>query len=157
MSAWQTDASFRDQQRLLLKLVERVKVFSGMSAAEVGELLAHAEKNLFDANSLIVAEGNIGNYAYLIMSGEALVTKSGRDGPTELARLGPADCFGEMALIDQTTRSASVTALSPCMLVRFSASSIEANPTVAAKVYRNIARILTERLREADEQLAWRL
>ena len=94
---------------------------------------------------------------YLIIDGAARVSKHGRDGAVELARLGPADSFGEMALADQDTRSATVTALDNCVLVRISEQAINAKPEIGMKVYRNIARLLSERLRTADEQLAWRL
>jgi len=62
-----------------------------------------------------------------------------------------------MALADQENRSATVTAYSPCVLVRLSDQSISAHPEIELKVYRNISRLLSERLRQADEMLAWRL
>jgi CRP-like cAMP-binding protein len=71
--------------------------------------------------------------------------------------LEAADSFGEMALADQETRSATVTAYSRCVLVRLSDQSINADPEIGLKVYRNISRLLSERLRQADERLAWRL
>lgn len=155
---WQKEEfSFHDIQRLLFKLSERVKAFHGLSAAEIVELLSDAEKCTYLAEAPIVTEGNVGVHMYIIIEGEALVTKKGRDGDVELARLSVADSFGEMALADQAPRSATVTALSPCILVRLSEKSINAHPEIGLKVYRNMARVLTERLRDADEQLAWRL
>lgn len=148
---------FHDMQRLLFKLAERVKAFKGLTAAEISELLSKAEKCTFEAGSVIVKEGNLGAHMYVIINGEARVTKLGRDGETELARLEAADSFGEMALADQETRSATVSAYSPCILVRLSDKSIDANPEIGLKVYRNISRLLSERLRQADEMLAWRL
>ena len=149
--------SFHDIQRLLFKLTERVKVFRDLSGAEIVDLLGHAEKCLYQPGMDIVNEGNVGQHMYLIIDGEARVSKHGRDGEVELARLGPADSFGEMALADQDTRSATVTALDNCVLVRISEQAINAKPEIGMKVYRNIARLLSERLRTADEQLAWRL
>lgn len=155
MSWLKEEVSFQDQQRLLLKLADKVKVFAGMNTAEIAELLNSAEKCVFHPGAEIVSEGNVGQHMYLIINGLAKVSKHGKDGAMELARLGSADSFGEMALIDQTPRSATVTALEPCLLMRLSSLSIAINPAISSKIYLNIARILAARLREADELLVW--
>jgi len=157
MSWVKEEFSFHDMQRMLFKLSERVKAFQGLKPAEIAELLARAEKCTFAAGMDIVNEGNVGMHMYVIIDGEARVSKQGRDGDVELARLGPADSFGEMALADQEVRSATVRAIEACILVRLSDKSIDAQPEVGLKVYRNICRVMSERLRQADELLAWRL
>lgn len=149
--------TFHDLQRLLFRLAEHVKAFQGLTPAEISELLGNAEKCSFTPGSYVVKEGSIGTHMYIILNGEARVMKSGRDGEVELARLGPADSFGEMALADHEARSASVIADSDCILVRLSDTVIDAKPDVGLKVYRNIAKVVSARLRAADELLAWRL
>lgn len=149
--------SFHDTQKLLFKLAERVKAFHGLTPAEIGELLINAEKCTFEPYADIVTEGNSGVHMYIILSGSAKVTKRSRNGDLELARLGPADSFGEIALVDKETRSATVTALEPSVLVRISDKAIDSHPVAGLKVYHNICRVLAQRLRDADEQLAWRL
>jgi CRP-like cAMP-binding protein len=151
------DFNFTDMQRLLTKLADQVKVFQGLTPSELTELLSHAEKCSFDPESIIVKEGNVGTYMYVIIYGEAVVTKRGHDSDVELARLTAADSFGEMALIDQEVRSATVRALSPCILVRINDGSLARKPDIAMKFYRNMAKVLSERLRQANELLAWRL
>jgi CRP-like cAMP-binding protein len=148
---------FHDLQRLLLKLAEHVKAFHGLTPAEIETLLAHAEKCSFEDTVPIVKEGSVGNHMYVILDGVAVVTKAGREGEVELARLYSADSFGEMALADNEARSATVTALTPCVLVRLSDQVINAHPEIGMRVYRNIAGVLSARLRSADEALAWRL
>lgn len=149
--------TFHDLQRLLFKLSEHVKAFQGLTPAEISELLSRAEKCTYAAGATIVREGNIGTHMYVILDGVALVTKKGRDGEMELARLFSTDSFGEMALTDNEARCATVSAVSPCVLVRLSDQSVSARPEIAMKVYRNIARVVSERLRNADEALVWRL
>lgn len=149
--------SFTDLQRLLLRLSEHVKAFEGLTPAEISELLGNSEKCSFEPGAFIIKEGSIGTHMYIILNGEARVIKSGRDGEMELARLMPADSFGEMALADNEARSASVMADTPCVLVRINDRIIDAKPEIGLKVYRNIARVLSARLRAADEVLAWRL
>ena len=157
MSWIREEFTFHDLQRLLFKLAEHVKAFQGLTPAEISELLARAEKCSFDTNAAIVKEGSVGNHMYVILDGEATVSKKGRDGEIELARLYSADSFGEMTLADNESRSATVTALSPCTLVRISDQIMNTRPEIGMKVYRNIARVLSARLRSADEALAWRL
>ncbi len=149
--------SFHDMQRLLFRLAEHVKAFQGLTPAEISELLGHAEKCAFPPGAAIVKEGSIGNHMYVILNGEARVMKSGRDGEVELARLSAADSFGEMALADNEARSASVVADDNCILVRINDQVMNAKPEIGLKVYRNISKVLAQRLRAADEVLAWRL
>lgn len=149
--------TFHDRQRLLTRLSEHVKAFQGLSAAEIGDVLAHAEKCTFEPGMAIVKEGNIGAHMYIILDGDASVSKQGRSGSVELARLGSADSFGEMALADNEARCATVTALTPCILVRLNDQIIKSRPEIGVKIYRNISRVLSQRLRDADEALAWRL
>jgi serine/threonine-protein kinase len=149
--------TFSDLQRLLFRLSEHVKAFQGLTPAEISDLLGSSEKCTFAPGSHIVKEGNVGAHMYIILSGEARVLKSGRDGAVELARLTAADSFGEMALADNEARSASVVADTDCVLVRINDQIINARPEIGLKVYRNITKVLSARLRAADELLAWRL
>lgn len=149
--------TFSDLQRLLFKLAEHVRAFQGLTPAEISDLLGSSEKCTFAPGAYIVKEGNIGTHMYIILSGEARVMKSGREGEVELARLAPADSFGEMALADNEARSASVVADSDCVLVRINDQAINSRPDIGLKVYRNITKVLSTRLRAADELLAWRL
>ncbi len=148
---------FNEMQRLLNKLAEQVKAFHSMTTAEIAELLANAEKCTYAPGTIIVKEGGVGAYMYIIFEGEALVTKKGQDGDIELARLSAADSFGEMALADRGARSATVRAQTPCVLVRIGEPALSSKPALAMKIYRNIAKLLSERLRSADDLLAWRL
>ena len=149
--------TFSDLQRLLFRLAEHVRAFQGLTPAEISDLLGSSEKCTFVPGAYIVKEGNVGTHMYIIIDGEASVTKQGRGGAIELARLGAADSFGEMALADNEARSASVVADSDCVLVRINDQIINSRPDIGLKVYRNITKVLSARLRAADELLAWRL
>ncbi len=149
--------TFHDMQRLLFRLAEHVKAFQGLTPAEIAELLGSAEKCVFQVGTPIVREGTAGKHMYVILNGDARVIKNGASGEVELARLGSTDSFGEMALADNEARSASVIAESECVLVRLSDQVMHNRPEIGLKVYRNIARVLSARLRAADELLAWRL
>ena len=88
--------TFADLQRLLFRLSEHVRAFQGLTPAEISDLLGSSEKCSFAPGAYIVKEGNVGAHMYIILSGEARVIKEGREGAVELARLAPADSFGEI-------------------------------------------------------------
>ncbi len=123
-------------------------LFSGCSKRELA-LLEHAcdEANA-PAGAVICEEGHAGRELYLIVAGEAKVEKGGH----EVARLGPGSHFGELSLLDQQPRSATVTAITPMEVLvlpaREFASVLEQIPSMAIRLLETISL----RLREADER-----
>ncbi len=105
-----------------------------------------------DAGRVLVAQGGLGREFVLILEGSARVERDGK----AIARLGRGDFFGEMSLIDRRTRSATVTAETPVVLLvvetRYFGSLLDTVPGLQ----RSILLTLCERLRAADEALAAR-
>mmetsp|Transcript_10400 Transcript_10400/g.14506 ORF Transcript_10400/g.14506 Transcript_10400/m.14506 type:complete len:104 (-) Transcript_10400:218-529(-) len=65
-----------------------------------------------------MTQGERGDKFYIIIDGEAKVTAVSPDGnPVNLSSLGENDCFGEIALLEDTTRSATVTSSTQCTLL----------------------------------------
>src|SRR5262249_53497056 len=62
----------------------------------------------FEPGQDVFHQGELGDRVYIILSGQAEVVREDAAGAHVLARLGPGECFGEMALLNQTTRSATV-------------------------------------------------
>lgn len=153
MSHWiKENLSFHDQQRIMLRLIEHVDVFAGLTSKELQQLLECSEKCTFEPGETILREGSTGAYLYVLIEGRVGVLKSNGDGPgTELAQLTPGDSFGEMSLVDHGLRSASVVARSVCILLRLSEAECWRHAPLGAKIYRNIARILARRLRDMDQ------
>ena len=155
MGTWIKEAfTFQDLQRIMSRLIDRVPVFAELSQQELIDLLANAEKCTFGPGDAILNEGSTGHFMYVMMEGAATVAKKDRHGQSsELASLGAGDSFGEMSLVDKDPRSASVTAAADCVLIRIPEGACWKNPVVSAKIFRNISRILSRRLREADRTL----
>jgi CPA1 family monovalent cation:H+ antiporter len=86
-----------------------VPLFSGLSDRELRSLAQRAEQVAVPDATEIVTEGERGNEFFVLLSGSAKVTKRGRT----VTRLGPGDSFGELALITNTPRTASVTTTEP--------------------------------------------
>lgn len=74
----------------------------------------------FDDNEVVVKQSQPGNDFFIIVEGTAVVTQYRNEGeePVEVGRLGPSDYFGEIALILDRPRAATVTANGPLKCVK---------------------------------------
>jgi CRP-like cAMP-binding protein len=95
------------QTEEIASLLARVPLFQGISAESMSRLAAVTGELDFEAGQFIVLQGQVGTGLYVIVEGEVKVER----GSVELARLGPNDFFGELSVIDQQPRNASVQAL----------------------------------------------
>ena len=73
------------------------------------------------ANWSLIWERTPADKAYLIVDGEVSVRKGGQ----EVARLGPGDVIGEMAIVNHRLRSASVVSLTPLEVIHYTKESLE--------------------------------
>ena len=89
-----------------LDAIRRVPLFAELSDDELAQVARRFKERTFAPGETVAKEGSGGAAFYLIESGTANVTVAGR----ERAALGPGDYFGEIALIDEGARSATITA-----------------------------------------------
>lgn len=103
---------------------------------------------------LILTENDPGESAYYIESGKVAVSKNVAGGQVHIAHLGPGDIFGEMSMVDDSPRSASVRALEPTTAREFHRddlyAAIRENPAIFATFMKSIF----NRLREANRLIA---
>jgi CRP/FNR family cyclic AMP-dependent transcriptional regulator len=90
----------------LVSTLKRVPLFSGVSDKDLKRLANSLTERTFPAGHEIAIEGREGVGFFVIESGEASVSRGGE----HIRKLGPGDYFGEMAVIDQQPRSATVVA-----------------------------------------------
>ena len=90
-----------------VEAVQRVPLFSELSRDEAEQVALLFKRRGFKAGETVAREGSGGGAFYLIEAGEAVVTVGGE----ERRKLGPGDYFGEIALIDEGARSATITAV----------------------------------------------
>jgi CRP/FNR family cyclic AMP-dependent transcriptional regulator len=105
----------------------------------------------------IFREGEAADSLYLIRSGSVRVSKPGNDN--DVVMLGTGSHFGELALVDDGQRSASVTATERCEVVRVDTATLrtklDGTPAVASAFYRAVARSLAKRLRVTTDDLTF--
>ena len=114
-------------------MVARVPLFSGLDPASIAELVGKLRSRTVPAGATIVRKGERGSAMYLIASGQIEVEAAGGK-----VVLQDGDFFGEMALLSQEPRSATVTALAPSDLLVLEADDfhrlIDRLPEVGSKV-----------------------
>jgi CRP-like cAMP-binding protein len=89
-----------------VEALRRVPLFAGLDDGEVQKVALLFKERHFAEGETVVKEGSDGAAFFLIESGEATVSVAG----SERASLGPGDHFGEIALIDEEVRSATIVA-----------------------------------------------
>ncbi|MEZ4340219.1 MAG: cyclic nucleotide-binding domain-containing protein [Sandaracinaceae bacterium] len=112
--------------------------------------MAHAaEERAFDAGETIVEEGEVGDVLFLVVAGRVTVRRSG----VVLARLGPGETFGEMAVLDAEPRSATVVAEEPTECLAIASDDFYDVLREQSEIAEGVIRVLTARLRQADRQV----
>jgi signal-transduction protein with cAMP-binding, CBS, and nucleotidyltransferase domain len=89
-------------------------LFARLTTQELSELAAVVREETYPPGSIIVREGDFGDCMYLVVEGDVRVTREGKF----VKRFKPGEFFGEMAVLDGETRSATVTAATPLRLLR---------------------------------------
>jgi len=87
-------------------LLKRVPIFSDLDGKELERIASSMKQRTFNAGDTVTSEGKTGVGFFVIEEGEATVTVGG----DERRRLGPGDYFGEVALLNESARTATITA-----------------------------------------------
>jgi CRP/FNR family cyclic AMP-dependent transcriptional regulator len=126
-----------------VSMLASVPLFSECSKKELREIAGAAKEVEHKAGAVVAREGDQGVGFFLILDGTARISRSART----LRRLGPGDYFGEIALLDEGPRSATVTAETPLKLLGLTAWNfrrlVAQNPSIAPK----LLKVMGERLR----------
>lgn len=126
-----------------VELLKRVPLFSGCTKGELRELAKTADELDIREGTVLTREGRPAREFFVLIDGTARVTKGGK----KVADLGAGDWFGEIALITNSPRTATVTATSPGDVLvitdrRFH-SVVETMPSIALKVLATVGERLT--------------
>ncbi|SRR5216683_1899565 len=130
-----------------------VELFSGLDKKELRHIANSSQERKYTAGSILMHEGSTGAGLFVIMAGHVKITKAVDPdrAELELATAGPGDVLGEMALLDDLPRSATVTAVDDVTALLLPIwdfrTTLRSNPDIALKLLAT----LSHRLRKAEE------
>ena len=137
--------------------LQQTPVFGGLSAGSLEHLIAASQTVALPAGGLFMREGELGDKVYVLEQGRVEVLKSVGHEQRLLKELGPGDCFGEMALLDISPRSATVRALEDCQALEIPAAALyqlyREDLAQFSLLSLNMGREVSRRLRETESLL----
>ena len=147
------------------EILRRIDIFGELSEEELSAVERCIERKSAASGELLVREGEASEELYIIETGEVCVFReAGGDGDVEareevkLATLGAGKCFGEMSLLDDLPPSASVRSTEDCELLAIGRLDLNVllnwDTILAAKMWRTFARMLSRRLRDANDLIS---
>ena len=138
-----------------VELLANVPLFSELSADELERVARVAVPRSFPKGVRVFHEGDTSDACYVVREGDLRVTREHPDGRAiALATLGPRDIFGELAMLDGGTRSASIETLSDCELLALPAADMRRVIADHGDIAAKLIAALTRRLRETNERVA---
>ena len=129
----------------------RSDLFMGLGLSTIERIASQFEVVGAKAGDTIIEEGARGQTYYLIATGEATVLKGYGVSQRELGRLGPGDGFGEMALVSDEPRSATVRAVSDMELLSLDREHFTVLMDQEERFAQRILRLLSSRLRKSNQ------
>lgn len=141
------------------EVLSNVPAFGSLTTRELKEVAAIVHKRQYRAGEPVFYQGDPGLGMYIIQEGEVSISLAGKDNvEEELAVLTDGDFFGEIALLDESPRSANAICKADCTLIGFFRPDlfelIEKKPRLGTKIVLKLAEIVAQRLRKTDKDLS---
>jgi signal transduction histidine kinase len=136
----------------IVEVLRGLPYFSDLPQALLDQVCRQSEKTTVPEETTIIEEDSLSEDMFVIVEGQLRVTKHGHDREVVLATLGPGEVVGEIALLDNAPRTASVTANAPSTLIRIPAEAFE-SLIEDSRVVRRMFRTVTSRLRGIEDTL----
>lgn len=136
-----------------LDALRGIPLFSHLSYREQNEILAISEMRNYEADAAIVTEGEPGEDLYVVIRGRVAIEKDG----VPIASLVAGGHFGEMGLVDDSRRSATVRAMEPVRAMIITRADMmnlmRRESVVAVKLLWSLVQTLSQRLRTVNAEL----
>jgi ATP/ADP translocase len=126
-----------------------INIFEGLSVGELAAVASVTEEANYPPEEVVIKEGDPGDTLFLIISGKVAVIKGyGTDQEIELDRIRAGDYFGEMALIEDTVRSATIRTLEESRLLSLHKREFTEIVREYPQIALHICKILGQRIRD---------
>jgi CRP/FNR family cyclic AMP-dependent transcriptional regulator len=141
--------------RARFELLQAMPIFGGVSDATLDFLLSNARAVAVKGGDFFFREGEAPTGVYILEKGRVAVCRKWKGRDVIMRYLSQGDCFGEMALMDLQTRSASIRATVDCQAIELRPDALyrlyERDLEQFALIQMNMGREVCRRLRQADE------
>ncbi len=137
----------------MLDELRQIPLFADLSEEDLEQLYKMAETVSIPAGQLVLREGDPGDSLYVVLAGELEVTKRQGSQDVLLALYKPGQFFGEMALLEQAPRSASVRTLQESRLLMISQAAFQTLLSCSPSAPLKILHTVTSRLRSTESAL----
>ncbi len=135
-------------------VLRTVPLLAGFPDEQLRTLSSVVTRRTVPRGAIIIVEGDPTDSLYIVISGRMRVLMSDADGKEViLATLGPGEFFGEMGLIDDSPRSATVMAVEACELIVINKRDFKKCLSENFEMAMTVMRGLVRRLREADRKI----
>jgi len=135
-------------------VLKAVPLFAGCSDEQLRLLTPVVGRKSVGRSAMVLAAGDLTDSLYIVLSGRLKVMMSDAEGKEViLSILGPGEFFGEMGLIDDAPRSASVVAIEPCELLFIAKRDFKNSLADNFEMTMAVMRGLVRRLRDADRKI----
>ena len=131
-------------------ILKGTNLFEGVSGEDIYHVAQVMEEERLGEGGRLFERGDKGDFFYIIVNGEILI----HVGEKELARHVKGEYFGEMALLDDTPRSSSATAIEETLLLRINQDNFLDIMISHKEVRRSIMRVINKRFRRLTDQYA---
>lgn len=141
------------RRKEMIDSLRQIPLFAQLEEFDFEDICASLIERRYPTGTVVMEEGVLGDFMYVIWEGRVKVTKASKDGRERILDLREeGDFFGEMALIDDGPRFASVITLQPTCLLALSRTTFLDLLSRSSGLSRAVMHALSERLRWADEQ-----
>jgi len=134
----------------VIRHFQAVPLFQSVSKKGIRAIISAATEVDVPAGKVFLREGEFGRELYVVLGGEALVTRTG----TRLSTMGPGDFFGELAFLDGSTRTATVAARTDMRVMvlgpREFDGIVEREPAIAKRLLETMARRIRQNERAVN-------
>jgi CRP/FNR family cyclic AMP-dependent transcriptional regulator len=139
---------------LSTEVLKSIPMFAALREDQLRTLLTMVSRRSVSRGTVVVAEGDTTDFLYVIAGGRLKVMMGEANGKEViLGILGPGEFFGEMGLIDDGPRSASVVAIEPCDLLLLTRRDFRRCMAESYDTAMAVMRVLVRRLRSADRKI----
>lgn len=140
-----------------LAAIRRIKLFKYLSDPELKLLLAEAEMMAFRLGETIVAQGDMSEYLFAVLSGSVDVSVQDLENEVYICTIHPGEVFGEAAIFMSEKRTATVVAAEKCRVVRIHRADIlyflRQYPKGGIKILMLVLNSLLTKLRAANMEI----